>query len=367
MRSLEPRELTEGMVLAEPVITQAGQVLAPKGSDITRQLINRIRLYRIGQVAVEEEKTERTDTAQAQTKTHAEKSRTHSQKVAASNQFRDFQFIYYETIEEMKRAFTGLAERGEPIDTDRLLSASSDLFRSRSTIAEMFDMLFNLRTVSDAVYAHCLNVALISRMIGRWLKADRETRDLLTLAGMLHDIGKIKIPDEILNKPDTLTEAEFALIRQHPRFGYELLKGQQLNDHIKKAALMHHERSDGSGYPAGLTDERIDSVAQIIGIADVYDAMTTSRAYRTPLCPFEVISRFEQEGFQKYHTRYILTFLQQIAETYQNNRVILSNGRCGKIVMLNQKALSRPMVQFDDNTVLDLSTADKDLYIRAIF
>lgn len=366
MRSLEPRELTEGMVLAEPVITQAGQVLAPKGSTVSRQLINRIRLYRIGHVAVEEAP----DTAaprQEQAKTHAEKSRTHSQKVAASDQFRDFQFVYYETIEEMKRSFTGLVERGEPIDTDRLLAASSDLFRLRSTIAEMFDMLFNLRTVADAVYAHCLNVALISRMIGRWLKDDQETRDLLTLAGMLHDIGKIKIPDEVLNKPAALTEAEFALIKQHPRFGYELLKGQPLNDHIKKAALMHHERSDGSGYPTGLTDDKIDSIAQIVGIADVYDAMTTSRSYRTPLCPFEVISRFEQEGFQKYNTRYILTFLQQIAATYQNNRVILSNGKCGQIVMLNPNALSRPMVQFDDNTVLDLSTADKDLYIRAIF
>ena len=101
----------------------------------------------------------------------------------------------------------------------------------------------------------------------------------------------------------------------------------------------------------------------IVAIADVYDAMTAARSYRSPLCPFEVISKFEEDGFQKYHTKYILVFLKQIASTYQSNRVILSG--C-TIVMLNQNALSRPIVQFDDKSCLDLSTASRDLYIKAV-
>lgn len=91
---------------------------------------------------------------------------------------------------------------------------------------------------------------------------------------------------------------------------------------------MHHERCDGSGYPTGLTEDYIDNFAMIVAIADVYDAMTAARSYRSPLCPFEVISKFEEDGFQKYHTKYILVFLKQIASTYQSNRVILS-GRKG--------------------------------------
>jgi HD-GYP domain-containing protein (c-di-GMP phosphodiesterase class II) len=94
--------------------------------------------------------------------------------------------------------------------------------------------------------------------------------------------------------------------------------------------------------------------------------MTATRAYRAPLCPFQVISNFEQDGYQKFNTKYILTFLKQIAQAYQNNRVMLSDGRACNIVMLNQNALSRPIVQFDDNSCLDLSTADKDLHITSV-
>ena len=203
-------------------------------------------------------------------------------------------------------------------------------------------------------------------MLGNWLGFSEDAQNTLTLCGLLHDIGKSRIPASIIGKPGRLTSEEFEQIKRHPLLGYELLKNQPLDPHIKNAALMHHERCDGSGYPTGLTEDYIDNFAMIVAIADVYDAMTAARSYRSPLCPFEVISKFEEDGFQKYHTKYILVFLKQIASTYQSNRVILSDGRGCTIVMLNQNALSRPIVQFDDKSCLDLSTASRDLYIKAV-
>ena len=380
MRTLNPKELEDGMMTAEAVKTPVGQILAPANTIITRQLINRMKLYRVESVTVYGEYPTIEDTSPEvppeepiandntrQPKTHAEESKTHSQKVAASPEFRDFQFTYFNVIEKMKVSFTAAADHNEPIDANDLLNSVSELFRSRNTIIELFDMLYNMRTITDSVYAHCLNVSLISRMIGRWLKLQSHDLNVLTLAGLLHDIGKLRIPEEILNKPGLLSDDEFKQIRQHPRYGYEILKGQpNLDPRIKKTALMHHERCDGSGYPSGLGEDFIDNYAMIVAIADVYDAMTAARSYRAPLCPFQVISSFEKEGYQKYYTRYILTFLKQIAVTYQSNRVILSDGRGCNIVMLNQNALSRPIVQFDDNTCLDLSTASKDLFIKAV-
>lgn len=396
MRKLAPRDLEIGMITTEPVITPSGQTLAPERSVVTRQLINRMKLYRIPYAIVEGEDTQADISAEASSvtskpepepspqepanvpadspqptqkvpKTHAEESKTHSQKVAASSEFRDFQIQYIQAISQMKLSFSAAIQENRPIDAEVLLSSVSDLFRSRSTIAELFDMLFNMRALTDSVYAHCLNVALISRMIGRWLKYERHDLDVLTLAGLLHDIGKLMIPTEILNKPGALSDEEFAKIKEHPKLGYEILKRQTtLDSRIRKAALMHHERCDGSGYPTGLTEDFIDNYAMIVAIADVYDAMTAARSYRSPMCPFEVISCFERDGFQKYHTRYIVTFLKQIATTYQSNRVILSDGRGCNIVMINPNALSRPIVQFDDNTCLDLSTAGSDLYIKAV-
>ena len=317
-----------------------------------------MKLYKVESACVEGE-----DPSAPAPKTHAQESKTHSQKIAASSEFRDFQYGYFAAIDELKKAFAA-AERNEQINTDALLTVVSKLFQSK-TIGELFDMLFNMRIMEDAVYAHCLNVGLVSRMIGRWLKLEKHNLDVLTLAGLLHDIGKIKIPNEVLEKPGKPTDEEYALIKKHPKLGYEMLKNQKLDPHVRKAALMHHERCDGSGYPSGLEEDFIDEYAMIVGIADVYDAMTAARSYRAPLCPFQVISNFEKEGYQKYHAKYIITFLKQIAATYQSNRVVLSDGRGCNIVMLNQNALSRPMVQFDDNTILDLST-QKELYIKSV-
>lgn len=95
-------------------------------------------------------------------------------------------------------------------------------------------MLHNMRSVEDSVYAHSLNVSLISRRLGRWLKFSPEELDTLTLAGALHDIGKLKIPAEVLNKPGKYTDEEFALVKQHPKFGYDILKSLPLDSHVKK-------------------------------------------------------------------------------------------------------------------------------------
>lgn len=371
MRTLQPYDLQPGMKLIEAVITPSGQILAPAGSEITRQLINRMKLYRVASAVVEGEDGSAAPVAAVpapeppKPRTYISESKTAKQKVASSDAFHTFQMQYAMAMEELKKVFTDIADYGKEIEPDALLDCVAGLFRSRNTITELFDMLNNTRTINDSIYAHSVNVALIARMIGRWLKMEPHDLKILTLAGLLHDIGKVKVPEEILNKSGSLTDEEFALIKNHPRYGYDILKYQSIDPRIKKAALMHHERCDGSGYPSHLTEDNIDAFAMIIAIADVYDAMTAARSYRAPLCAFQVIGNFEKDGYQKYNTRYLLTFLKQIAATYQSNRVVLNDGRGCNIVMLNPNDLSRPIVQFDDNSCLDLST-NRDLFIKAI-
>lgn len=124
------------------------------------------------------------------------------------------------------------------------------------------------------------------------------------------------------------------------------------------AALMHHERCDGSGYPFGIRNSKIDSYAKMVAIADVYDAMTCARIYRGPLCPFKVIEVFESEGLQKYDTRFIMTFLENIVNTYMLHRVRLSDGRTGDVVFINRSSLARPTIKCGD-TFVDLSIEPK--------
>ena len=392
---LSPRELKPGIIALEAIVTPSGQILAPAGTELTRQTINKMKLYNVDSATVDSNdpivKQMLNASSEAATSstpveapaapvapepeapkeeekiiTHVEETRSTARRMLASSEFKGFQLDYFMYIEYAKEVFANIVNTpGYSINTTELIEKMRPLYASRNTIVELFDMIQQMHSLSDTVYAHCLNVALISRMIGRWLHLEQNDLNILTCCGLLHDIGKLTIPEEVLNKPGKLTDEEFALIKSHPKTGYEMLRNKDIDTRIKQAALMHHERYDGSGYPNQLSSEFLSDFAMIVAIADVYDAMTAARSYREPLCPFQVIEKFEQEGFQKYHTKYIYVFLHHIASTYQSNRVMLSDGRGCKIVMLNQNTLSKPIVQFDDGSCVDLSS-QRELYITKV-
>lgn len=375
MKEYQTKDLLPGMVTAIPVRTKRGQLIINPNVELTRTLISRLEFYGIASVQITENKQVAApmetpkDPAYFPAKSPVSapspvSDASYSQKLKSSPEFQRFQVDFTLRSQDLKNCFDAYLSDGGTVNKEELLSKTISLVSPKQTTLDVFDMLHNMRQVNDSTYAHSLNVAIISRIIGKWLHFSNEELDTLTLAGLLHDIGKTKIPDEVLNKDGKLTDEEFQMIRNHPKYGYDILKSQPLNSHIKKAALMHHERCDGSGYPMGLTMEEIDDYALIIAIADVYDAMTAARSYRAPLCPFEVIAEFEKDGLQKYKPKYILTFLENIANAYQNNRVMLSDGTSAHIVLLNHRRLSKPLVQLDDGACIDLEKSP--LYIKAI-
>ena len=375
MKEYQTKDLLPGMVTAIPVRTKRGQLIINPNVELTRTVISRLEFYGIASVQITENKQVATpmetpkDPAYFPAKSPVSapspvSDASYSQKLKSSPEFQRFQVDFTLRSQDLKNCFDAYLSDGGTVNKEELLSKTISLVSPKQTTLDVFDMLHNMRQVNDSTYAHSLNVAIISRIIGKWLHFSNEELDTLTLAGLLHDIGKTKIPDEVLNKDGKLTDEEFQMIRNHPKYGYDILKSQPLNSHIKKAALMHHERCDGSGYPMGLTMEEIDDYALIIAIADVYDAMTAARSYRAPLCPFEVIAEFEKDGLQKYKPKYILTFLENIANAYQNNRVMLSDGTSARIVLLNHRRLSKPLVQLDDGACIDLEKSP--LYIKAI-
>lgn len=349
-------KLKEGMVLAEPAVTKSGQLIFGKGSVLTQSMIMRLSFYCIESVMIsgENESIEPkpaaapADTAQAAVPAY-------SRQIKSSRAFQSFQIDHTLILSTIKQNFESYVNQGQSLDITDLLSKVKTLFGSCRTSYDLFNMLHNMHTSKDSIYVHSLNVSLICRQLGKWLKFDGEKLDLITLCGLMHDIGKLKVPQDILDKPGKYTDEEFALVKMHTRYGYELLKDLPLDPYVREAALGHHERCDGSGYPAGTVMENTSLSAMIVAIADVYDAMTMARPYRAPLCAFEVIEQFEKEGLQKYHPKYILSFLQHIAATYQNHRVLLNDGRSANVVMINQHALSKPIIQFDDSSCIDLS------------
>ena len=248
------------------------------------------------------------------------------------------------------------------------INMCTELYSAYSSSASpygIFDMLHHMRDFSDSTYVHSINVGMIAAIIGKWAGKAELEEHLLISCGMFHDIGKLLIPEDILNKPEKLTEDEFEIMKTHAEKGYELLKHLDIDERIKRAALMHHERVNGSGYPKGLKARDIDDFAKIITIADVYDALTATRVYRGPICPFDVIEIFEKDSFKLYDTRYMLVFLQNIINSYLHSQVQLSNGESGEIIMVNTNNLSKPIVH-SGNDFIDLSK-NKDIKIEKIF
>ncbi len=360
MQKIASDKLFPGMIVAEPVVTKRGQVIFKPGTELTAQLIGRLSFYNVEEVTVEDPKKEEEPEAVAPAPTPAAAAPTnisYNQRLKASPEFKQFQLDFAKNIEWMKDNFDAIMNGAGSECCDMMIEGAESLFKSRTSI-ELFDMIHNMRGLDDSVYAHSLNVALIARAIGKWCKMSRSDLDMLTVSGLLHDIGKTQIPDEVLNKPGKYTDEEWALVKSHPMLGYKILKGRDFDKSITLSALQHHERSDGSGYPRGLMDDEIDDFASIIAIADVYDAMTAFRSYRDPLCAFQVIAQFEKEGLSKYNTKYILTFLEHVASTYQNARVVLSNGKAGRVVYINKSKLSRPVIELDDKSIIDLSSSE---------
>ena len=212
---------------------------------------------------------------------------------------------------------------------------------------------------------HSNRVAKYSKEIATRMGKDGDEAIAIYFMGLLHDIGKIGIRDDIINKANRLTDEEFMVIKNHPVIGHDILKNMTEIPNIEYGARWHHEKYDGSGYPDGLKGEEIPEYARIICVADAYDAMTSARTYRGPMCPFKVVEIFEREGLQKYDTKYIMTFLENIINTYLSHEVRLSDGRIGTVIFVNNRALSRPLIQCGD-TYVDLTKEPTSLTIEEI-
>ncbi len=349
------------MKTGEDVYSYNNQMIVPRGSVLDDKMITRLEFYSVLAVRIADEEGDGEEAVPAGEQ-EIINTTAYSEKVKNSKQFKKFEKSFLETTEDFKSRFTDIAENGSEINSREMIDSITGLVSDDGTGPSVFDMLHNMRQYDDLTYMHSMNVALICNVFAKWLGMSKEEIDILTLGGLLHDIGKLKIPDNIIRKPDKLSPAEYNIIKTHPLQGYNILKDKNIDENVKQCALMHHERCDGSGYPLGVTSDKINRYAKIVSIADVYDAMTAARVYRGPLCPFKVIGIFESEGLHKYDGHYILTFLEHIATTYMNNRVRLNNGMEGDVIFMNRNQYSRPMLQCGDKFI-DLSR-EPELYIE---
>ena len=269
MRRVNTADLIPGMVTAEDVLSYNNQLILPKGLILNDKTITKLAFYSILQVKVEDV----TEDIESSIDTEP----SYTEKIRKSPEFIKFKKEFESDVDSFKSVDNDVVETRAPLDIDKLMNHTLNILNPSWTSPNIFDMLHCMREYDDATYIHCMNVALICNVFARWLRLSEEEIQNATISGLLHDIGKTQIPDSIIKKPGKLTDDEYNTIKRHPQEGYIMLKSSSLPDGIRNAVLMHHERCDGTGYPLGLTGDKIGDYANIVSIADVYDAMTSAR------------------------------------------------------------------------------------------
>lgn len=395
MKKLKTDELIPGMVIAEDIYNYSNQLILPKGLVLTDKAISKIQFHAIYQVRVEDEmaKIEKPPEpgplpepetppvsmpdfsipdfdipdfalpdlmpellSEPITATPAPPAPekmigfslptiSYQDKLKSSQEFQHFKQAFDEEVNDFKSTINEVVLKNAPLDVDILLDDALNLISHGKGTFSIFDMLHSMRENDDATYAHCLNVALFCNVFAGWLKLSEEETRLATLCGLLHDVGKLKVPETLLKKPGLYTEEEQNAIKAHTREGYMLVQNLDLDSHVKNAVLAHHERCDGTGYPFGLSGFRIDPYAKMVAIADVYDAMTSKRTYRNAMSPIQAIEVLQDEGLQKYDVRFIMVFLENVMNTFIGNRVLLSSGEKGEIIFINKSNITRPTIK----------------------
>lgn len=354
MKDVARMTLEEGMIIGEDIYSYRNELIVPKDTVVNKKVLKKLEHHSIICVTVKED---------------VDFATTHFEKVRLSREFQSFQLTYNNCMPIYAKLMNRFVETGVWKSTSQLKDIYLKIAACAKTGEALLDFLYNMLPREDTMtHAHCLNSALLAGVFGTWWELSQEDMMLLVQCGFFYDIGKLKLPQDLLWKSEKLTDLEYTKLKTHTMLGFELLKDQpEIGDAIIKATLQHHERCDGSGYPSKLRGDKINIFAKYIAIIDAYEAMTSARTYRQPLHPFQVIENFEREGYEKYDKSLLQPILYHIAATQLGFRVRLNNDEEASVSgTVNKDSLSRPLLKREDGSTIDLA-ARPDLYITAIF
>lgn len=327
MRRVNIDSIRLGVKLARTIFNSEGGILLTKGVVLKESYLDKLKSHGISEVYLEDAISNDVQIEDVvQQKTHNEA------LVIVKKMMKSYNFSTSLDVEEVKGIVNKLI--------DELLGNSDILYN-----------LSEIKSVDDYTFEHSVNVCILSLITGIGLGFDMQSLRELGIGAMLHDIGKLCIPQEIIKKPSQLTVDEFEVIKKHTVFGYEMLKKSgKVNLVSAFIAFGHHERFDGSGYPLQLKNENIQLCARIVAVADVYDALTSDRVYRKKLKPNEVYEYITSLGSHHFDPRVIESFVKYVTIYPVGTGVLLNNRERGLVIKDNRCMPTRPVIRvaFDD-------------------
>lgn len=330
MRLLTTRSLRSGAILGQVICNDRGTILVSAGTKLTEKIIQRLIDLQIQYVYVEDKKT----AGIVPKNSISGKLRTEAVQTIEAT------FSQIQVNDKLKTAI--VVEKAAATFTYLIRNIMEEL---RSD-AEVLSLLADVFVYDNYIFSHSLNVTLYSLALGVELKLTEKQLEVLGMGAILHDVGKMNIPFEILGKTGRLTDEEFTEVKKHPDFGFQLLKNiHTVSLHVAHCAYQHHERLDGSGYPRGLKGNEIHDFAKIIAVADVFDAVTSNRVYRQAMLPHEGLEILYAGAGIQFEPHIVEAFRRAVA-MYPNGLIVrLNDGRKGVIADQNVGIGDRPIIR----------------------
>ena len=252
----------------------------------------------------------------------------------------------YQEARELQGKFIRHLKAGEPIDITPLAAVAEEMVDTMFTHGDAMLCLARIRAKDAYLMEHSMNVAILLANFGRYLGLERNVLKELTLGGLLHDVGKIMTPDEVLNKPGKLTDEEFGVMRQHVVHSYDILSNTAgITPTMLEVAANHHERLDGTGYPQRLKGDQLSLYTRMSGIVDVYDAVTADRVYKQGMQPTQAFRILLKGINQHFDAELVTKFIKCMGVYPVGTLVQLSNQRLAVVMQRNEQQPLKPVVK----------------------
>lgn len=330
MRLAATETLEAGTILAKAIYNDKGQILLNEGVELAERMIIRLRKMGITYIYIKDHRTEDIQYRDPlPPKLRKEAIRTIE---SVFDQVQDDRYLTSSLVIEK--------------DSKRFSELISQLLSEIRGNKELLTIISNVYTYDHYIFTHSLNVTLYSLAIGMEMKMRPKELETLGMGAILHDVGKMQIPAEILLKPGRLTESEFEEIKKHAEEGFNILRGvQTIPLVVAHCAYQHHERLDGSGYPRGIAGGKIHKYGKIIAVADVFDAVTSNRVYRQAMLPHEGLEILYAGAGTLFDSKLIEAFRKAVAIYPVGITVELNDGRKGVVCRQNTGLSDRPVVR----------------------